>query len=119
MSWKELVGWPAVVFGAYIACVNFYLSFLAKPKLRSPAPGVEPYEYVPSGVPLFGSAFLFGGAWLLDWRPIAGWAAIVGGAIDTGGVPWMIPAFVWGMLHVRRQKNKMSPESRLPDGRGS
>ena len=110
MTWAEWAGWPLLALGSYIACVNFYLSFLAKPKLFSPAPGIEPREYVPSGVPLFGSAFLFGGAWLLDWRHVAGWAAVIGGAIDTAGVPWLIPAFVWGMLHVHRRGDGGSTE---------
>ena len=92
--------------GAYIAGLNFYLSFLRFPLARWRGKDVR---FV-SGLPLVGSVVLgCFAAWHYDeagWF----WASVALLLLDTGGMAWLVIMIVWVEgIRPRRSKARAEP----------
>jgi hypothetical protein len=90
------VAYPLFLFGTGIACLNFYLSFLAE---SLHAWWGKDYRYV-SGIPLFGSIAIASAILLLWNNAVVFWLGILFIAIDTGGLHWYPIAVA---LHMRNK----------------
>jgi hypothetical protein len=84
MNWSV----AAFVLGGFVACINFYLSFVAVPLYRF-RHGTAPAR-VPSGIPLIGSLLLAAAAFALPAGNAWQLAALALLALDTGGPHWFV-----------------------------
>lgn len=75
--------------GAFVTCLNFYLSFIRYPLHRARGGTRETFQWM-SGFPVVGSLLLWiGAAFLYQWPAIM-WSAIILSLFDTGGIHWFI-----------------------------
>jgi hypothetical protein len=77
--------------GAFVCCLNFYLSFLRA--LLSRLSGGE-YKHV-SGFPLVGSLLLLIVVVALRESPWLFWTGITLALLDTGGLHWFVGVMLW------------------------
>jgi hypothetical protein len=95
----RVVAYVALVLGASLSLLNFYVSVVRVPLLR--ACGWSP-RWV-SGIPLFGSMLLVLSA-VLFWRER--WAAVTAltlAVLDTGGIHWFFGALTWDLITARNR----------------
>lgn len=86
------LGYGFFALAAFIACTNFYLSFVRAPLYWWF--GIEPSNV--SGIPLLGNVLLAIAMLLIANWPSTLWGgAVVICAIDTGGLPWLIFSLLW------------------------
>ena len=85
--------------GAFVCCLNFYLSFLRYPRCR--LLGRE-YRWV-SGIPLFGSLLLIIPVAAFRDSPALFWCGIIIALLDTGGLRWIAGVVLWMYLFRRDQ----------------
>jgi hypothetical protein len=87
--------WFAI--GAFVCCLNFYLSFLRYPLHR--LLGRE-CKWV-SGFPGVGSVMVVGSLVELHESPVLFWAGVTIALLDTGGLHWFAGIMLWMYLFHR------------------
>jgi hypothetical protein len=83
--------------GAFVCCLNFYLSFLRYPLCKLLR---REYKWV-SGIPLLGSLLLVVAVAVLHESPLFFWGGIMIALIDTGGLHWFVGILLWMYLFHR------------------
>ncbi len=92
-----VLAYAALVLGAAISLLNFYLSFVRVPLLR--VCGRSP-RFV-SGIPHCGSMLLVVSAALLWPARLSALSALALAALDTGGIHWFFGVLLWQTLAAR------------------
>lgn len=83
--------------GAYVCCLNFYLSFLRYPLCK--LSGRE-CRWV-SGFPLVGSLLVVLAGVVFHDAPVFFWGGMVIALLDTGGLHWLVGTMLWMYLFHR------------------
>jgi hypothetical protein len=100
MDTLAILGYTLFALGAFVSCLNFYLSVLCYPLCK--LWGRE-YKWV-SGIPLIGSLLLVVSMALLHESPAVFWGGIIIALLDTGGLHWFIGIMLWMAIFRRDQK---------------
>lgn len=96
----EVLTYSIFVAGAFVCCLNFYLSFLRYPLCRLRG---QEYKWV-SGVPVFGSLLLVIALAMVHDSPVFFWIGTSIALLDTGGLHWFAVAMLWMCLFRRERK---------------
>lgn len=83
--------------GAFVCCLNFYLTFLRYPFCRLLR---REYKWV-SGIPLFGSLLLVIAVAMLHDKPLFFWSGLTIALLDTAGLHWFASTMLWMYLFRR------------------
>jgi hypothetical protein len=102
-----IIGVALLALGGFIACLNFYLSFIRYPLHRRRGGTREDFRWV-SGFPLFGTFFLFLAVLMLAHVRVLMWTAIGLSLLDTGGQHWFIVTMIYMALFRRRSDGASS-----------
>jgi hypothetical protein len=84
--------------GAFVCCLNFYLSFLRYPLYKLLR---REFKWV-SGIPVVGSLSLTVPLIVFHDSPLLFWSGITIALLDTGGLHWFAGIMLW--MHVFRRK---------------
>ena len=95
----DVIAYILFAIGAFVCCLNFYLSFLRFPFCK--LLGRE-YKWS-SGIPVFGSLFLVIAVVMFHESPALFWSGIAVAILDTGGLHWFAGVMLWMYLFRRDQ----------------
>jgi hypothetical protein len=93
----EALAYPLFALGAFVCCLNFYLSCLRCPLSR--LTGGE-YKHV-SGFPLVGSLSVVIAVVILRGPSLLFWGGATLALLDTGGLHWFVGVILWAYVLYR------------------
>jgi len=96
-----ITGTALFVFGAFIACINAWGSFVRPMFVRLARRSLKRT----SGFPLIGSLCLWTAAWLLHPASSLAYWALAVSLLDTGGPHWFIGSVVYHSLRGARHQD--------------
>lgn len=93
----DVLGYVLFALGAFVSCLNFYLSFLRYPLCKLLG---RQYKWV-SGFPVLGSLLVVIAVAILHEHPVFFWGGITIALLDTGGLHWFAGVMLWMYLFHR------------------